>query len=563
MIRLLCQDNNLIECCRKWAEQIGLLCGWRRNAAAFGFGVCATLTLAPFFIFTLLFVSFTGLLWLINGAHSRRRAFWDGWWWGWGFFVTSMYWMNIALLMYADHLQWMVPEALFGLTAYLAVYSGLACWLTVALGVRGLNRLIVLSVAWVGMEYLRGSVIAEFPWNLIGYSLGFSDAALQLASVIGIYGLTWFAVFLGSSFAVLGDKTIPVRHGVAFVAIVWMMFAGSIGFGEWRLHWADRIPESDRYVEGVLLRIVQPNISQELKRASKSLNEIYRHELDLTRSAGIESVTDIIWPESAIPHVFEAGEALPTAWFKALPEGPLLITGADRLELHPAIHQLNSLVAISQKRKLIAFYDMHELLPWAEYIPWRWLVPRALLAPVVSRPDVVPGAMRMDYSPGVGPRTLKLPGLPSFAPLICYEVVFPELASIPDHSPQWLLAITNDAWFGQSTGPYQHFEMARLRAIEQGLPMMIAGNVGISASIDSYGRVLASLGLGEKGVLDVELPKPIPGGTIYGRYGEWFVYVVLSGTALLVEGRRVRFRSHGQRRQTVKVATGTAPQSKL
>jgi len=527
--------------CRKWAEQLGLLRGWRRNAAAFGFGIMATLTLAPFFAFPLLIVSFTGLIWLMNGAPSRKRIFLDGWWWGWGFVISGIYWCDLAALMDLPRLWWLVPGFLFGLTWYFAVYVACACQLTSWLCPPGLGRLCVFSAVWAGMEYMRGALIADFPWNLIGYSFGFSDAALQLGSVIGIYGLTGFAAFLGSSFAALGDRRIPAKHAIAYVIVAWTMFAVSIGFGGWRLHESNRIPESDRYVEGVTLRLVQPNIGEGRKMKPDPNHTIWREQMALTRSAGLENVTHIIWPESAIPYLLQLEKALPPDMFDGIPQGKLLIAGTARVEMdHP--HLFNSLVAISQTRgpKITAFYDQGQLLPWAEYVPWRWLIPKALLSPIVSREEITPGGMRMDYSPGTGPRTLSQAGLPPFAPLICYEVVFPERASVPEHPPQWLLVITNNAWFGQSTGPYQHFEMARLRAIEQGLPMMIAGNVGISASIDPYGRVLASLGLGKKGILDVKLPKPIPGGTIYGRHGEWFLVVLLSGTAILMAWRCLR-----------------------
>jgi apolipoprotein N-acyltransferase len=525
---------------RECAERIGALRGWRRNAAAFGFGILATLTLAPFFLVPLLIAAFTGLVWLMNGAFSHKRVFWDGWWWGWGFYITGMYWCDMAALMDMARLWWIMPGFLFGLTWYLAIYVAFACWLTSWLCLPGLGRLFTFSAAWSGMEYVRGALIAECPWNLIGYSFGFSDAALQLASVSGIYGLTWLAAFCGSSIAALGDRHISAKRAIGYVIVAWTVFAVSIGFGEWRLHQSEGIPESDRYVEGVTLRLVQPNIGEDRKLQPDLNHDISREQMALTRSAGVENVTHIIWPESAIPYLIQDKNVLPPDLLEGFPEGKMLIGGAARLELRPLPRSLNSLVAISQGREITGFYDMGRLLPWAEYIPWRWLIPTALLSPIVSRTDIAPGAMRMDLSPGTGARTLDLPGLPPFAPLICYEVVFPERASVPDHPPQWLLAITNDAWFGQSTGPYQHFEMARLRAVEQGLPMMIAGNVGISASIDPFGRVLASLGLGEKGILDVKLPKPIPGGTIYGQYGEWFLFSLLSGTAFLLAWRRLR-----------------------
>jgi apolipoprotein N-acyltransferase len=515
-------EDGLIEHCREWAERIGLLRGWRRNAMAFIFGILATLTLAPFVFFPLLIFSFTGLICLMNGTSSRKRAFWDGWWWGWGFFISGMYWLNIALIMGISEFWWMIPEALFGLTGCAAVYSGLACWITAVVQAKGLSRLVVFSVALTGMEYLRGGVISDFPWNLIGYSFGFSDAALQLASVIGIYGLTWFAALLGVSFAAFGDRTIPIKRSTAFVTVVWAMFTVSLGFGEWRLHQDMRISESERYVEGVTLRLVQANISESRRLNAKDWKDIVREQARLTRSAGEENITHIIWPETAIPFVVVQDKPLAPGSLEGMPDGKILIAGGDHWKDGRV---WNSVFAFNHDGHLLSVFDQKRLVPWGEFIPLHNLIPWTWVKPIVGR---------MDFSIGTGPRTLNLPGLPPFAPMVCYEVLFPDLASVPEYPPQWLLAITNDGWFGISTGPYQHFEMARLRAIEQGLPLIIDGNTGLSASIDPFGRVLASLGLGKTGILDVKLPKPIAGGTIYGRYGEWFLYAVLAVAALLM-----------------------------
>ena len=211
-----------------------------------------------------------------------------------------------AALMDLPRLWWLVPGFVFGLTWYFAVYVACACQYTSWLCPPGLGRLFVFSAVWAGMEYMRGALIADFPWNLIGYSFGFSGAALQLGSVIGIYGLTGFAAFLGSSFAALGDRRIPAKHAIAYVIVAWTMFAVSIGFGGWRLHESNRIPESDRYVEGVTLRLVQPNIGRRPQNGSLTLIiTIWRDRRRLCDSGRFwRTVTHIIWPESAIPTCF-------------------------------------------------------------------------------------------------------------------------------------------------------------------------------------------------------------------------------------------------------------------
>ena len=213
------------------------------------------------FLFSFADSAFTGLLWLMNGTSSRRQAFWDGWWWGWGFHIAGLQWLNISLMVNVGKLWWLIPSGLFGLTAYLGFQRGglLADGGVAHAGVKQDRR---FQRRLVGNGICARRVIADFPWNLTGYAFGFSDAALQLASVIGIYGLTWFAALLGGSFAALGDRTISISAVMAFATCVLGMFIAGMGFGTWRLIQNCQIPEGDRYVKGVLLKLVQSDIDK-------------------------------------------------------------------------------------------------------------------------------------------------------------------------------------------------------------------------------------------------------------------------------------------------------------
>jgi apolipoprotein N-acyltransferase len=511
---------------RAFGDAIGLLAGWRRNAAAFLLGIFGALTLAPFYLFPLLFLSFSGLFWLVASAPTRKRAFWDGWWWGWGFFISGLYWFGTAvaragMLRHSGEFGWLMPGALFGLTGCLAVFPAAACWLTAALRARGISRLMAFSVAWVGMEYLRGSVIADFPWNLTGYAFGFSDAALQAASTIGIYGLTWFSALLGASLAALGERTIPIKHATAFLACVWATFALSMGWGAWRLHQVEAIPESQRYVDGPLLELMQPNFDSHRKWYPGFWDDVLRNQIHAMKATATSAVTDVIWPETAFSYLMEDGrDALPPALLGSIPKGKLLIGGADRTEGKGANSKTwDSVMAIDHGGKTVGLYDKVKLVPWGEFVPFRSLMPKIALGPIVGG---------VDSSRGPGPKTLELPGLPPVIPLICYEVIFPARGSVTGHAADWLLDISNDWWLGRSSGAYQQFQMARVRTIEQGIPLIVVGNTGISGSVDAYGRVLASLGVEQAGILDVRLPKPIPGGTFYGQHGEWFLFTLLA-----------------------------------
>lgn len=499
------------------ARFIGGLRGWRRNLTAFLFGICATLTLAPFFIFLFIIPAFTGLFWLINAAPTRRRIFFDGWWWGWGFYISGLYWFCIALLTDAEKFAWLLPFALFGLTAVIAVYCGIACWLMSWIRARGCTRIFIFSVIWMGVEIARAHWFSGFPWNLAGYAFGFSDATLQLASLVGIYGLTWLAMLLGASFAAL-----PEKRGVAFVVVVWGVFFLGIDWGAWRLHGAPQ-----EFVPNVMLRLVQANIAQPHKWDPKLQVQGMREHLRLTNAPGLDKITHIIWPETAIPYVVKAGTPLLSAIGNSLPPGKLLITGSLRAEDEDI---WNSLIAVTPEGRIAGSYDKAKLVPFGEFQPLRAFVPKSWMTPVGDR----------DFSRGPGAQTLSWPGLPPLSPLICYEVIFPDLVVAPGTRPELLLNVTNDAWFGMSSGPHQHFEMARMRAVEQGLPLVRVANTGITAVIDGYGRIVASLPLGMQGLLDSRLPKAENLYTIYNKTPNIFLALLIFAAVLLTVAQRKR-----------------------
>lgn len=508
-------------------QGVGSLTGWQRSLAAFMFGVLSTLTLAPFFLFPLLVPSFSGLYWLVESAKSRRRLFWDGWFWGWGFFMTGLYWMCVALLTDAEKFAWLIPFALFGLTGLIAIYAGLACWLMSYVRARGISRIYVFSVLWMCVEYARGYLFSGFPWNLIGYSFGFSDTSIQLASLVGAYGLTCYSVLLGCSAAALGEK-----GGRVFVAVVWGSFALAMVWGQVRLSEVSQLPEDKRFVEGPLVRLVQANISQPHKWDPRLQMQGLKAYVQLTQSPGLEKVTHIIWPETAVPYTLQSGSKLARLLGESIPDGKILITGALRIEGEDPDWQIwNSLMAINHEGNIVKSYDKIRLVPFGEFQPLRDFVPKEWMTPVGDK----------DFSRGLKEQPLDWPGLPPMVPLICYEAIFPEM-SMPKHDrPKMLLTVTNDAWFGMSTGPYQHFQMARMRAAEQGLPLLRVANTGISAVVDAYGRVAYSIMLGEKGFIDVKIPLPKTDGTTYNTCNlPIILLLIITMLALAVRRQRER-----------------------
>ncbi|MEA2779038.1 MAG: apolipoprotein N-acyltransferase [Rhodospirillaceae bacterium] len=496
--------------------------GWRRWGLALLLGALAGLAFAPLFLFPLLIVGLTGLVWLIDERRPALASFSAGWWWGFGHFLVGFYWVAEALLVDAGRFGWMIPFVVGGLAGGMALFIGLVALVTRRLNLGGPAKVLAFAVLWTAAEWLRGHLLSGFPWNLAGYSLAFSDALIQYAALGGVWGLSLIVVALAAMPATLAEGTRRLGMwccaGALLVAL--LLAAG----GAVRLAAADRA-----MVPGVLLRIVQPAIPQAMKWEGNLREQHVALEREMTASvSGWEHISAAIWPETAVPFLVERDPRLRQWLGAAVPPGALLLTGAPRGE--PAQGDLeriyNSLVAIDHDGNLIGSTDKFHLVPLGEYVPLRkWL-------PFLSK--ITPG--EMDFTAGPGPRTLNLPGLPPVGPLICYEVIFPGQVVDPANRPHWLLNVTNDGWFGSSSGPYQHFASARLRAIEEGLPLVRSANTGISGLIDPYGRVLVEIPLGHSAVRDVPLPVAIAVPP-FGRLGDWllaFQLLIVSGIAWVV-----------------------------
>ncbi|MQP67018.1 apolipoprotein N-acyltransferase [Niveispirillum sp. SYP-B3756] len=516
------------------ATRLKELTGWRRYGLAALAGALATASLPPFHVLPLLLVSFPLLLWLLQGAGTAKRTFWVGWFFAFGHHVPGLYWISVALFVDIGRFWFMLPPAVLGLPALLAVFVGLGCLLHRGLvgrfGLGPVASLLVFALCWAAMEWLRGHVFTGFPWNLIGYGWWPVKPVLQAVSVTGIYGLSLLTVLLATlpALAVGANWRRPAAAGLAGLVLL-------SGWGGWRM-----AGQGLETVPGVTLRVVQPNIPQTLKwDPNAKLNNV-RQTINLSAADGWEKVSHIIWPETAIPYFLQApadgndSAVLAQTVGRIAPAGGLLITGAPRVGkgADGAEHYYNSLFALDAGGAITATFDKFHLVPFGEYLPLRDFLPAGINAVAASASD---------FSPGPGPQTLTLPGLPSFSPLICYEVIFPgHVARTGESRPHWLLNLTNDAWYGNSTGPYQHFTISAVRAVEEGVPMVRAANTGISGVVDAYGRVTARLGLGETGHLDAALPVAAP-VTPYARFGDGMLALLMALVAgLAVLTRRVR-----------------------
>jgi apolipoprotein N-acyltransferase len=547
------------------AHSIVLAWGWRRWLIAFGAGAASVLALPPVNLWPVPFLTFPILVWLVDGAAAGRlggvpAAAVAGWWFGFGYFLASLYWVGNAFLVDAKTFGWLLPFAVTALPAGMALYTAAGLALARLLWTRGAPRVLALAAALTLAEWLRGHLFSGFPWNTYGYALVSPPWLAQSVALIGIWGVTFVAVAAFASPAVLADDRVDTRRRWLPPALAAAAIIAMAAFGAIRLALTPTA-----YVDGVRLRIMQPNLQQDQKFNYSQKQEVMRRYLALSdrstgpQSTGVRDATHLIWPESAFPF-FLTREADAMAQIAALlPQGTVLITGAIR---PPEIRDpevpraYNSVYVIDHDGSILSVYDKVHLVPFGEYLPFQALLERLGLMQLTK--------LRGGFIAGDRRRNQPAPGAPDFLPLVCYEIVFPgdavprsergtwlyeQVGRLIDwpfvagsgRRPGWMLNLTNDGWFGASAGPYQHFQQARIRAIEEGLPLVRAANTGISAVVDPLGRVIRSLPLGAEGVLDAPLPRPLP-PTPYARVGDGPLGLMLAAAVLVVLRLRRRSR---------------------
>jgi apolipoprotein N-acyltransferase len=507
------------------AQCLALTLGWRRYALAFLLGVCATATLPPVDLTPLLFIVFPGLLWLDEGSSGAWASFRLGYVFGFGFFLSGLYWIAAALFVDIASFWWLVPIAAAGLPTAFALYIGFAL-LATNLAVKhlrlpGTARVFAFAIAWTVAEWARGHAFSGLPWNLIGYawSGGFPGAILMLQSVawIGIYGLSFITVLAASLPSLLGATSLPplprVRRLIPVVGAALLVLAPGLGG-------ASRLAKTPTVDTGIWLRVVQPSIPQTIKWDPSAAQRNFRLLLDLSNAPANRAIAAVVWPEAATPFLLERDAYHRREIGSAAANRGYVITGAVRADptAGPVAQIWNSIEALNRDGEIVARYDKAHLVPFGEYVPLRGIFPVR---------KITPGTL--DYSAGPGPRTIKLDGLPPFAAMICYEVIFPGAIVDENDRPAWMLNVTNDAWYGRSSGPYQHFAIARTRAVEEGLPLVRVANNGVSGVIDAAGRVAARIDLNTVGYADLPLPAASP-PTLYARCGnEALVALLLIG----------------------------------
>ncbi|XBQ17237.1 MAG: apolipoprotein N-acyltransferase [Oceanicaulis sp.] len=508
--------------------------GWPLYAALFALGALGVFAHAPYHSQPVLIAGYVALVWSLDAsrrtARPWRAGFARAWWFGAGQFLAGTFWVANAFLVSAGDHAWLIWAPLILLPGGLALFWGAAGALYARFAPSGPERVCVFAALFLIAELLRATILSGFPWNLPGHVFAAGGAVSQAAALAGAFGLSALVLFAFAAPAALAGpgaawrRAAPALTGLALLIGAW-------SFG------AIRLADADVRETGLTVRVVQLAIEQADKRFERR-EAILEDYLDLSAQPGLEAVDVLVWPEGAIPALLLRDRALLERIRDRLSHNLILVTGTTRAEAGEggapdAYFNALAVLQIDEAVTLRAVYDKVKLVPFGESNPVHALT-RPLGLDTLSQWGAA-------YTPGPGARTLSDTGLPPFSPLICYEVVYARFAPRGVDRANWLVNVSNDSWYGNTTGPRQHFNQARYRAIEEGLPMVRAASKGVSGQIDPYGRPVQVLGLDANAALDFRLLEP-RGETIYARHGDW---PWLSVFSLLLLGLGLLLRRSG------------------
>lgn len=462
---------------------------------------------APFDLPFLSLAALAGFLHLIH-LQPIRRAFWLGWLAGVGYFATAIHWIVEPFLVDIAQHGWMAPFALLFMAAGLALFWAVPVAATARL--TGWQHGLALACAWTLSEAARSVVFTGFPWALLGY-IWVETPIAQAAAFVGPHMLGFATILLGA--ALSGTFQRPLR------AVLPLLLLGLAWLG------LSQRPPPQADLTDVTIRLVQPNAAQHLKWQPEMMQTFFDRQIAATSAPGSPDL--VVWPEAAVPYLLHERPDLNAHIAKAAgPDTRVFLGIRHRVQDDTGTRWFNSAALLAPDGAVAAQYDKHHLVPFGEFLPFRPLFDRFGLQALAANAGIF-------FAGEAGPAVIESGIAPPFQPLICYEAIFPNEILRGDNRPAWLLHVTNDAWFGNFSGPFQHLAQVRMRAIEQGLPVARAANTGISAMIDPYGRVLASLPFQTGGYLDNPLPEALP-PTLYSKAGDWPFLTALAALLLTV-----------------------------
>jgi len=483
-------------------------------------GALTAFSFAPFYLFPLLAISYPVLLLLLFKSKRLFDAMTFGWWFGFGQLFTGTIWIVSAFEVDGRYWGGLGYFAVAGLAGVLALYPGLAMGLLWRIFQHKDPKKYALSIAiffvvfWNLAEWLRGHMFTGFPWNLSGYIWGFSDVMLQTTAIWGIYSLGLFTIFLALVPYIMLQRreNKAACYGVALAALV--MITGMFSYG--MVH----LSGPTKFRHDVTFKIVQANINQKDKWDPAKKADNFVQHLNMSKSRPEEGITHVIWPETAVIYFLDTEPSRRYLIADMLNENEVLMTGFPRIERRPDFKAWNSFAVIGKDGNVQNIYDKSHLVPFGEYTP-------DILSDSLSFLGLGMLVEGFSYSRGEGIKTMHNATTPAFGVLICYEIIFPGAVVDQNNRPDWLLNVTNDAWYGRFSEPYQHLVQTRVRAIEEGLPIIRSAGTGISAVIDPFGRIIKSIALNEQGVIVSPLPAKRENSTFYSQNSSWIFFALV------------------------------------
>ena len=473
-------------------------------------GALCALAFAPFYFIIFASISLSVFYFLLEKEKNKKEIFFLGFTYGFGYFLAGNYWIAISLLVDAKSFAWLIPFALSLIPSALAMYMALLA-LSYKKIITKLKNIISFAILWIVFEALRSHLFTGFAWNLLGYIWMIDEVFAQGANVFGIYGLSFLAVLV-SLLPILFLKNHNKKDDKIFAAFISLLFLANLIYGKIYLDESKLITNNKTKI-----RLVQANIKQEMKWDEKEKYNNFFKTIRLTNQNNLDDVKIVIWSETSLPFIVDDNAELLEKLKLATPKDGFLISGGLRVDAddYQIKNAWNSIFIFDQKG-VVDFYDKHHLVPFGEYVPLQKFIP------FINK--ITQGAV--GFSSGSGSKTITLSNL-KISPLICYEAIFFDKIIDKNNRPNLLVNLTNDAWFGFSTGPFQHFDMTRMRAIEHGIPLIRVANTGISAMVDPFGRVVKKINLNLEGVIDVSLIEALE-PTIYEKYDQLPLIILIS-----------------------------------
>ena len=475
-------------------------------------GMVSGLVFAPVF-FVLGLFGIAIICHYIQTSSSFRESCFLGFIFGFGHFLTSIYWISIGVSIYIDEFWWVIPFALFGLPIILACFISSACSISWLFRNNSYYQLI-FCINWVFFEWLRSWIFTGLPWNLLGYALSFSEILIQPASIMGILGLSFIVVYISSSFYHYFTRQ--------YNELKISLFTSTLIIFTIVIYGALRLQNNPTNFSNIRVRLVQPSIQQIAKWDIEEFWNNLNLHIELSSSAGNPDL--IIWSESAMVASYKHPIIRAKLLDMLRETGSILITGGitDNNKKGDDMRLYTTLYAIDRGGDILFEYHKSHLVPFGEYIPFKSILPLK---------KITHGFL--DYTEGDG----KLVQLDKFnlsiKALICYESIFSAEALVSNKKSNIIINVTNDAWYGKSSGPYQHLHIARMRSIENGIPMIRVANNGITAIIDPIGRIIKKLDLNTIDYIDENIPNKLGFETIYSQFGSISILISILLVAIL------------------------------